>query len=137
MMKWIRKLFGKRTREIPRGPSPDRLFFYWKGQLDTDCERLGIEYLDGTSIDRSLFDNVATRDFMRFDVTRIVMTKDEMSAVIRDAFFLKKKVKIYAQFGGMGRMVKTEGFVVSLKYTGDEFVSREIYSVLCPAADFE
>jgi predicted GNAT superfamily acetyltransferase len=136
MMKWIRKLFGKRAREIPRGPFPDRLFFYWKGGLDVDCEAVEIEYIDGTTVDRTNFEGVATRDFMKFNVTRIVMTQNETSSTIRDAFFSRKKVKVGAQFGGRGLVVKTEGFVVSLKYVGDENTSREVFSVLCPAVDF-
>lgn len=135
MMKWLRKLFGRKT-EFPQGPFPDRLFFYLKGGLDVDCETVEIEYVDGTTIDRKGFEDVAARDFMKFNVTRLVMTKNDRSADIRETFFLRKKIRVGVQFGGSGQIAKTEGFVVSLKYTSDGDKSREIYSVLCPAVDF-
>lgn len=119
----------------------DRLFFYFGGGLDVECEALEVEDtgdpLPVATIAKEFAGVTPVPKMTKFNVTRFVGTEDEGYDAVRRAWLKTKKVKVGVQRGGAGKVIKTEGFVTAPKTSsGASDHSKMNYSVMCPASDF-
>jgi hypothetical protein len=120
----------------------DRLFFYFEGRLDVECEAVEVEDtgdpLPVSTIAKNFAGISPVPKFTKFNVTRFVATTDEGTDAVRNAWLKDKKVKVGVQRGGSGKVIKTEGFVTAPKMSsGASDHSKQNYSVLCPAVAFQ
>jgi hypothetical protein len=132
-MKWLKRLFSRRNK--PRVPTKyyDQLFFYLEGGLDVDCETVDVEHVTiGNDEGRPNIKSV------KFKVTRLIDPHDEMVWHVYSAWLASKQLKVMAQFGASGKRMKTEGSIEDLKFLSvkDED-TKMVYSIVCPAVDFQ
>jgi hypothetical protein len=119
----------------------DRLFFYFGGGLDVECEAVEVEYngdpLPVSTIAKDFAGVTPVPKFTKFNITRFVATSDEGTDAIINAWIKTSKVKCGVQRGGSGKVIKTEGFVTAPKMSsGASDHSKQNYSLLCPATAF-
>lgn len=120
----------------------DRLFFYFGGGLDVECDAVEVEYtgdpLPVATIAKDFAGVTPTPKMTKFNITRFVATQDEGVDAVIAAWVKTSKVKIGVQRGGSGKVIKTEGFVTAPKISsGASDHSKQNFSVMCPAVAFQ
>lgn len=119
--------FADRRMKPEMGPFPDRLFLYFGGELDTDNEAIEVSYFrEGTSSER-----------MKVTIESQLFTREDHRDRLIDAWMNNKRIPVALQFGGSGKILKTEVLVSDLKIVGSSESSRIICSLVSNVAPFQ